>query len=202
MNRENVFPCVQIALAVLCLAVAACNATPRTPEQRASYSRKSYERGMTDLERERPDSALAAFREAVRYQEDFAEARLELGKVLFMKGQFHDTEADRLADEARSLEARGESVLADSTRRDAEATRLKAAPYLDESLQNLEIYEELSPGKPEVAYMVGYIFLSREEYEYAMQYFAAGYRSEVASPKLKRKFEEALRLCREQLGHD
>lgn len=191
-----------LVLAALCVAVlagSACQSAPKTPEERQRYTERKYQDGMKELERGRPDDAVDAFREAVKYRPDYADARFELGRLLFQKGESLDLQADRRGEDARALEGQGEAVQARDAFGESDSLRLQAQSLYDEAMRNLTFYDDLEPGKPEVAYMAGAIHLSRQEYEEALEYFSTGYGSEQTSMRWKREFEKAIRICQEQL---
>lgn len=145
----------------------------------------SFQKGVKLAGENKINEAIQAFQTAVELKEDFAEAYLNLGTLLFR--QQKDDEAEKVflkALELKPEESMAKNVLAEINYE--KAMSLLKANKADEALEKLKPAYSYNADHPYVNYLLGYVYYNKKMKNEAIKHFDAFLQLEPNSPQAEK----------------
>jgi tetratricopeptide (TPR) repeat protein len=167
-----------------------------TPEERlAKEAISSFKQGVRLAGENKIDEAIQAFQRAVELKQDFAEAYLNLGILLFRQQKDDEAESALLkALELKPEESMPKNALAEINYEKAKS--LIQADEMDEALEKLKLAYSYNAGHSYVNYLLGYVYYKKEMKNEAVKHFEAFLQLEPNSPRVE-KVKELLNTLKE-----
>lgn len=155
----------------------------------------SFEKGVKLAEENKLDEAIQAFQRAVELKQDFAEAYLNLGILLFRRQKDDEAEIALLkALELKPEESMSKEVLAEINYEKAKS--LVQANKMDEALEKLKMAYSYNADHSYVNYLLGYIYYKKEMKNEAVKHLEAFLQFEPNAPQVEKVKELLERLKR------